>query len=149
MTWSAATASIVGVCKVRLAPCSSMIEFSYEGAGLAEISGVNSSRFASLSQVRLKSSEARRNSAILLPSDRLSWGSLRGPKNTSAITRMKRSSVLPSDSRIRKTTVLRSTLPLKLLKKPLATDCNLYQYKPEVRKDCRGRVSQVFGLTLP
>lgn len=63
------------------------------------------SRFASLSHVRLKSSEARLNSARCLPIERLICGSFRGPKNTRAITNMKSSSVLPSDSRIRKTTL--------------------------------------------
>ncbi len=58
------------------------------------------SRATSLSHVRLKSSEALRNSARLLPIVRLSCGSLRGPKNIRAITRMKRSSVLPSESSI-------------------------------------------------
>lgn len=65
-----------------------------------------SSRLTSRSQVRLKSSEARRNSARFFPSDRLICGSLRGPKNTSAIIRMKTSSVLPSDSRISKNNFL-------------------------------------------
>ena len=65
-------------------------------------------------------SEVRRNSAILLPSDRLSCGSLRGPKKTSAITRMKRSSVsTPSDSRIKKTTGFKSTFSSQQLEKPL------------------------------
>ena len=59
----------------------------------------------SRSQVRLKSSEALRNSARPFPMDRANCGNLRGPKNMSAMTRMKSSSALLRDSRIRPNTV--------------------------------------------
>src|SRR6266446_5810526 len=72
ITWSAATGSIVGGCKGRLIFASSNIEFSPGNiAGLAPASVLlNSSRLTSLSQVRLKSSEARRNSARFFPNVR-------------------------------------------------------------------------------
>src|SRR5215470_6738087 len=54
----------------------------------------------SRSHVRLKSSEALRNSAMLFPIDLASCGSLRGPKKIRATTRMNSNSVLPSESSI-------------------------------------------------
>jgi len=92
-----------------------------------------SSRLTSRSQVRLNSSEARRNSARFLPNERLICGSLRGPKKTSAIIRIKTNSVLPSDSRISKTNfdkhlLTRSEDPVQV------EDCNPRPDKPEIRK---------------
>ena len=96
---------MVGACKGWFADAGASIEFS----GLPTVAGSSeamdcTSSLTSRSQVRLKSSEARRNSAMLFPSERLNCGSLRGPKKTRAITKMNSSSVLPSDSRISKTT---------------------------------------------
>src|SRR5262249_53921570 len=46
-------------------------------------------------EVRLKSSDARRNCAIACPRDLPSSGSLRGPKTTNAIIRMRTTSPIP------------------------------------------------------
>src|ERR1044072_1676880 len=91
-----------------------------------------SSRVASLSQVRLNSSEALRNSARFLPSVRLIWGNLRGPKNTNAMIKMKISSVLPRDSRIRKTTFEKYLSTHSSKKRMMASDdCNPWPDKAE------------------
>src|SRR6185369_497328 len=72
------------------------------------------SKATSRSHVRLKSSEALRNSASPFPIERASVGSLRGPKKISAITRIKSNSVLPSESRISAKNTARFHLPEKL-----------------------------------
>jgi len=79
----------------------------------------------------LKSSDARRNSAMLLPSERLSCGSLRGPKKIRAMAKMNSSSVLPSDSRISKTT-FRKFLSVVSKRRTVRNDCNLQPYKAEI-----------------
>src|ERR1700730_19286540 len=79
------------------------------------------SRSTSLSHVRLKSSEALRNSARLLHIDRASVGNLRGPKNMRAITKMKSSSVLPNESRISANTT-KVHLPENLLAQAIGSN---------------------------
>ena len=80
----------------------SRIEFSLRGS----IPLSTSSRFTSRSHVRLKSSEARRNSCRLLPIWRLSCGRRRGPKKIRAAARISSSSELPTESRIKRNTTL-------------------------------------------
>ena len=92
---------------------------------------LTSSMLTSRSQVRLKSSDARRNSAMLLPSERLSCGSLRGPKKIRAMAKINSSSVLPSDSRISKTT-FRKFLSVASKRRTVRNDCNLQPYKAEI-----------------
>src|SRR5882757_718193 len=64
--------------------------------------GVTSSSATSRSQVRLKSSDALRNSLKLLPNDRLNCGSLRGPNTIRATTKMTISSVVPKNSKTKR-----------------------------------------------
>ena len=123
---------MLGACNVPAAP-GSRIELCPSDA--ESLAPVTSSRVTSLSQVRLNSSEARRNSARFLPSERLICGSLRGPKKTSAITKMKTSSVLPSDSRINKTTFAKYLSACSLWNSLFAVgDCNPWVDKPEGSK---------------
>ena len=92
---------------------------SYTGCGCDSSKELSSARAlskaTSRSHVRLKSSDAFRNSARPLPIDLASCGSFRGPKNMSATTRMKSNSVLPRLSRMSaKNTVV--YLPVRLLR---------------------------------
>src|SRR6185436_59139 len=119
--------STLGAAKVRLWVSGLSIEFCSTAPASAGFS-----RLTSRSQVRLKSSEARRNSARFLPSERLIWGSLRGPKNTSAITKMKTNSVLPNESRISKTTFSKYLSTLQLGKPARLTIVTCRQTKQKV-----------------
>src|ERR1700730_1699879 len=103
------------------------------------------SRSTSLSHVRLKSSEALRNSARLLPIDRASVGNLRGPKNMRAITKMKSSSVLPNESRISANTT-KVHLPENLLAQAIGS--NQYSFN-NVLFDPYCRVATLVSEVLP
>lgn len=79
------------------------------GVGIIFLS--SASKATSCAHVRLKSSEARRNSVRLLPTVRLSCGSFRGPKKISAATSITSNSLFPSESRIKRNMGFERGLP--------------------------------------